>query len=309
MTTHAQAPSASALSVGENPPTQAAVPATRKRADLDWAGMIPFLLCHVVVFAAFWTGVTWQAALLCVVLYVARMFGVTAGYHRYFSHRTYEMGRVMQFLMAFLAETSAQRGVMWWAAHHRHHHLHSDDPTDRHSPAQQGFMESHMGWIFRKDVDATNFDRVKDLSKNPELRWLDRHWLVPPTLLAAASLALFGWSGLVIGFFLSTCLTWHGTYTINSLSHVFGKRRFETKDTSRNNALLAMITLGEGWHNNHHHYMNAARCGFYPHEIDITYIGLLALEKMGLVWGLKKVPQRVLDEGRARDAGQMGSAT
>jgi stearoyl-CoA desaturase (delta-9 desaturase) len=301
MTTHALTPSvlAPAAPTASSTPQAASAPT---KAGLDWWGMIPFLLCHVVVFAAFWTGVTWQSVVLCIALYVARIFGVTAGYHRYFAHRTYETGRVMQFLLAFLAQTSAQRGVMWWAAHHRYHHLHSDDPTDRHSPTQQGFLESHMGWIFRKDVDATDFDRVKDLAKNPELIWLDRHWLVPPILLAVACLTFFGPSGLVIGFFLSTCLTWHGTYTINSLSHVFGKRRFETKDTSRNNPVLALITLGEGWHNNHHHYMNAARCGFYPHEIDLTYLGLCGLEKLGLVWGMKKVPARILEEGRARDA-------
>jgi stearoyl-CoA desaturase (delta-9 desaturase) len=270
----------------------------RSRSAIDWAGAIPFVLCHLVVFAAIFTGVTWQAVLVCIVLYVVRMFGVTAGYHRYFSHRSFATSRAFQLVLALLAQSSAQKSVLWWAAHHRHHHLHSDDPADRHSPAQHGFLESHVGWVFREDAGPTDLARVADLAKYPELRWLHRHWLVPPAVLAILVLLLFGWSGLVIGFFLSTVLTWHGTYTINSLSHVLGSRRFATKDTSRNNPFLALLTLGEGWHNNHHHYPNAARCGFYPRELDVTYLGLRLLEKLGLVWGLKAVPGRVLEAGR-----------
>jgi len=280
--------------------TRARTSSARTRERILWASTLPFVLSHLTVLAAFFTGVTWQAVVVCVVLYVVRMLGVTLGYHRYFSHRAYQTSRAFQLVLAVLAQTSAQRGVLWWAAHHRHHHLRSDQPGDRHSPTQEGSLESHMGGIFRQGADHVDHARVADLARYPELRFLDRFWLLPPLVLAVGVLLAFGWSGLVIGFFLSLVLTWHATYTINSLSHVLGSRRFETEDTSRNNLFLALLTLGEGWHNNHHHYMNAARCGFYPHEIDITHLVLRALEKVGLVWGLKKVPARILEQAARR---------
>ncbi|MCS6858266.1 MAG: fatty acid desaturase [Sandaracinaceae bacterium] len=265
---------------------------------IDWWGAIPWVLCHLAVLAVVLTGITWQSVIVCAFLYVVRIFGVTAGYHRYFSHRAYKTSRWFQFVLAWLAQSSAQKSVLWWAAHHRHHHLHSDGPEDRHSPVRRGFWEAHIGWIFRKAADATDLRRVADLAKYPELLWLHRYWLLPPIVLAVVVFLLFGWSGLVVGFFLSTVLTWHATYSINSLSHVWGTRRFETKDASRNNFLLALITLGEGWHNNHHRYMNAARCGFYPSELDLTYLGLRLLEFFGIVWDLKPVPEAILNEGR-----------
>jgi stearoyl-CoA desaturase (delta-9 desaturase) len=229
---------------------------------------------------------------MCFALYFVRMFFVTGAYHRYFAHRTYKTGRVMQFIFAFMAETSAQRGALWWAAHHRDHHKYSDTDRDVHSPARQGLIHSHIGWIYDGN-SATNWGRVKDLSRYPELVALNKLWLVPPMLLGFACWLVAGWSGLLIGFMFSTVLLWHGTFTINSLSHVFGTRRYETGEDSRNNWLLALITLGEGWHNNHHHYMNSTRQGFYWWEIDITYMVLKAMSRVGLVWDLKEPPARV----------------
>lgn len=278
-----------------------AVPSWLEDKKIDWAGAIPFILCHVACFAAIWTGVTWQALVVCAVLYVVRMWGVTAGYHRYFSHRTYKTGRVFQFVLAFLAQTSAQRGALWWAAHHRRHHKHSDEPGDVHSPVLGGFWHSHVAWLFYDGAGETDLDKIKDFAKYPELRWLDKYFLVPPIALGAACALLFGWSGLVVGFFWSTVLLWHGTFLINSLAHVFGKRRFQTTDDSRNNGWLALITLGEGWHNNHHRYQASARNGFYWWEIDVTYYGLKALSWLGLVWDLRPVPEKILEEGRQAD--------
>lgn len=271
---------------------------------MNWPGSAAFALTHLAVFGAIWTGVTWQAAVACAVLFFVRLWGVTAGYHRYFSHRTYKTSRVFQFILAFIAQSSAQKGALWWAAHHRRHHKHSDQKGDLHSPSREGFWFSHMGWLFVERSEATDFDRIKDFAKYPELVWLNKYYLVPPTLLAVAMLWLFGGSGLFIGFFLSTVLLYHATFTINSLSHVFGKRRFETTDTSKNNFWLALLTLGEGWHNNHHHYQSSARNGFYWWEIDLTYYGLKLLSWLGIVWDLRPVPQRVLDEGRRLDAGE-----
>ena len=271
---------------------------SRPARRYDWAGLIPFVLCHVAVLGAFFTGVTWQALVVCAVLYVARIFGVTAGYHRYFSHRTFETSRPMAFALAWLAQSTAQKGALWWAANHRHHHLHSDDEHDLHSVRQDGFLYAHMGWIYATP-NETEWKRVRDLEKYPELVWLNKYWIVPPLVLALSVLALFGWSGLFVGFFLSTVLTWHGTFCINSLAHVWGSRRYETKDASRNNFWLAVVTLGEGWHNNHHHWMRSCRQGFAWWEFDPTYYALRALAAVGLVWGIKEPPARIFAALRA----------
>jgi stearoyl-CoA desaturase (delta-9 desaturase) len=272
-------------------------PATR---GYQWLGMAPFVLVHLALLGVVWTGVTWQSVVLCIALYGVRMFAVTGGYHRYFSHRTYKTSRFMQFVLAFLAQTTVQKGALWWAAHHRHHHKHSDEPDDVHSPVQRGFWYSHMMWLF-DHTEETRWDRIKDFSKYPELVWLNRFHLVPPILLGVACWALAGGAGLVVGFFLSTVLVWHGTFLVNSLAHVIGKRRFDTKDDSRNNWFIALVTLGEGWHNNHHHYQSSTRQGFYWWEVDVTYYVLKAMSWVGLVWDLREPPARVLEEGREAD--------
>ena len=268
----------------------------------DWIGVGPTLAIHLLPLAALWTGATWQDWAVCAALYFVRMFAVTAGYHRYFSHRTFKTSRAFQFVLAFLAQTSSQRGVLWWAAHHRNHHKFSDLPWDIHSPIQRGFWYSHIGWIYANGLEETDYSKVKDLAKYPELMWLNKYWVVPPIALGVAITLLMGWSGLFVAFALSTVILWHGTFTINSLSHVFGKRRFPTGDTSRNNWLLALVTMGEGWHNNHHHYMGSTRQGFYWWEVDVTYYILKAMSWVGLVWDLRPVPHAVLEEGRRRDA-------
>jgi stearoyl-CoA desaturase (delta-9 desaturase) len=260
---------------------------------VDRIKSIPFVLMHLAPIGALWTGVRLRDVILCVALFYVRMFFITAGYHRYFSHRTYKLGRGMQFLMAFGGATCAQKGVLWWAGHHRHHHKYSDTETDVHSP-RRGFWWSHMGWILCNKYDATPLDKIKDFARYPELRFLNKYHLLPPTLLGVAVFLYGGWSALWIGFFLSTVLLYHGTFTINSLSHVFGSRRYETTDTSRNSLLLALLTLGEGWHNNHHQYQASANQGFFWWEIDISYYVLRMLSWVGLVRDLKTPPEKVL---------------
>lgn len=267
---------------------------------MNWAASVPFILIHLVPLAILFTGVTARSVILCVALYFIRMFFITAGFHRYFAHRSYKMGRIMQFLMAFGGTTSAQKGVLWWAAHHRHHHKHSDEKSDIHSP-RHGFWWSHAGWILCDKYNETRFDLIPDLAKYPELRWINRFHLVPPTMLAIACFAIDGWTGLVIGFFLSTAVLYHGTFTINSLTHLFGRRRYATADTSRNSLILALITLGEGWHNNHHYYQRATNQGFFWWEIDISFYILKLLSWVRLVHGIHTPPQRVLDSNRVKD--------
>ena len=265
----------------------------RSARDYEWFGAVPFIGIHLGVLGAFWTGTHWQDWLCCFVLYWVRMFGVTGVYHRYFAHRSYKTSRVMQFMLAFLAQTSAQKGALWWASHHRLHHRFSDTEQDTHSPRQHGFWYSHFGWLFDYTAE-TDYGKIRDYAKYPELRLLNRLDLLPAVILGVAVWYFLGTSGLLIGFFLSTVLLWHGTFTINSLSHVIGRRRFETSDDSRNNWFLAIITMGEGWHNNHHHYEASVRQGFRWWEIDMSYYIIWAMSKLGLVWDLKMPPKEML---------------
>ena len=240
-------------------------------------------------------GFSWSGLALALGLYVPRLFFVTGAYHRYFAHRSYKTSRWFQFVLAVGAQCTFQKGALWWAAHHRVHHKESDEPGDLHSAKQSGFWWSHMGWILSRDFEDTDYDRIRDFAKYPELVWLNRYWYLPPFATAALIFALGGWHGLVWGFCVSQVLCWHGTFTINSLSHLFGRRRYATEDDSRNNWALALITLGEGWHNNHHHYQVAARQGFRWWEVDITYYGLSLLSAIGLVWDLHGVPDHIRD--------------
>jgi stearoyl-CoA desaturase (delta-9 desaturase) len=269
---------------------------------------ISFTLVHLLPIAAIWTGATVFDWMICVFLYCFRMFWVTGGYHRYFAHRSYNTSRWFQFVIAFMAQTSAQKGALWWAAHHRHHHRHSDTPADPHSMKIYGFWYSHVGWIVGPDFKKTDYKTIGDFAKYPELVWLNKYYLVPPVFLAVLVTALgaivnggsvtmmftsAGMSSLLIGFFLSTVLLYHGTFSINSIMHKFGKPRYETGEESKNNLWLALLTLGEGWHNNHHYYETAARQGFFWWEIDITWYILKVLSWTGLIWDLKGVPKHI----------------
>ena len=277
------------------------VPAPDER--VNWSGIVPFALVHTAAFVGVWSvGFSWEGVALCAVLYYVRMFFVAAGYHRYFAHRTFRTSRVGQFLLALGATTSAQKGPLWWAAHHRNHHRFSDTEKDVHSPLQRGFWWSHLGWILCRKYDATEWDVIKDFAKFRELRWLNTYHLLPPFALAVGMFFAFGWVGLFWGFFMSTVLLWHGTFTVNSIMHVWGKRRYQTTDTSRNNFVLGFVTLGENWHNNHHYYQASANQGFFWWEIDPAYYVIRALAALGIVWDVRTPPQRVLDGGRTADA-------
>ena len=264
-----------------------------EHTDIMYPSAIPFVLVHLACVAALWTGVTYEAVVLCFLLYWLRIFAIGAGYHRYFSHRAYRTSRAFQFALAVLSQSTAQKSVLWWASKHRHHHLHSDTETDVHSPRHKGFVYSHLGWIFSRKNDVADLVKVADFARYPELMWLHKHELVPPVVLASLSVLIAGWSGLVVGFFWSTVLVYHATFCINSLAHVRGRRRYVTGDDSRNNWLLALLTMGEGWHNNHHAYQSSVRQGFRWWEIDATFYLLKALSWTGLVWDLKTPPAAV----------------
>jgi len=268
--------------------------APRPHDDIVYPATIPFALVHLAALGSIWTGFPAWAVWTAVALYLVRMWAVTAAYHRYFSHRSYKTSRVGQFVLAFLAQTSAQRGALWWAAIHRHHHLHSDTEEDIHSPRQHGFLYAHVGWIFNPGNWKPDYGTVRDLARYPELRWLDRWYLAPAVALAVACFALGGWTGLFVGFFVSTVALYHGTFAINSMAHEVGSQRYLTGDDSRNHWFLALVTLGEGWHNNHHHYQSSTRQGFRWWEIDITYYVLRAMSWVGLVWDLREPPEAIV---------------
>jgi stearoyl-CoA desaturase (delta-9 desaturase) len=258
-----------------------------------WVTSLPFFAVHGMALLAFVVPFRWQYVWVCVGLYYFRMWALTTGYHRYFSHRTFKTSRVFQFILAFCACLCTQKGPLWWAAHHRHHHRYSDQEEDVHSPLQRGFWWSHVGWILCDRYNETRYDAIKDFAKYPELRLLNRFYLVPPVALAVALFFIGGFPLLVWGFFVSTTLLWHGTFTINSLSHVFGRRRFKTSDTSRNNWLLALITCGEGWHNNHHYHQNTANQGWFWWEFDPSYYVLRGLAVLRIVSDVRTPPEAV----------------
>ncbi len=258
------------------------------RSSIAYWGVHIGAVAGVIALGFSWTGLAWAIG-----LYALRLFFVTGVYHRYFSHRAYKTSRPMQFLLALGATATAQKGVLWWAAHHRRHHQASDTEGDLHSPFHGGFWWSHMGWIMARDFEGAELDRIKDFARYPELRWIDRWWVLPPIAAGVLAYLIGGWFGLVWAFALPQMLAWHGTFTINSLSHLWGARRYQTTDDSRNNPVLALITLGEGWHNNHHHYQSAARSGFFWWELDITYYVLRTMAAVGLVWDLREVPEHV----------------
>jgi stearoyl-CoA desaturase (delta-9 desaturase) len=273
---------------------------TREQGDdIAYPSCFGFLMIHIGCLAAVWTGVTWNVVALALLLYVLRIFAIGAGYHRYFAHRTFSTSRVCQFALAFLAQTSAQRGILWWASMHRRHHRYSDTVDDVHSPVQRGFLYAHFGWIFVPRNDATDYAAVRDLARYKELMWLDRHPYLPAALLASATWLIAGWPGLAIGFCWSTVAVWHATFCVNSLGHVVGQQRYVTGDQSRNNWLVAMLTMGEGWHNNHHAYQASVRQGFRWLEYDPTYYVLRVLSWLGIVWDLH-LPPRAVIEGEHR---------
>ncbi len=271
--------------------------AEKQARRIHWWPPPAFVVFHLAAVSAFFVSFSWYLPLVALASYYVRMIWVTIGYHRYFSHRSFKTTRAFQFVIAFCAMTSAQKGVLWWAAHHRHHHKYSDGPLDPHSAKQSGFWWSHVGWILSPRYDATEFARVQDFARFPELRWLNRHYLVPPIVFMVGLFLIGGFPVLVWAGLLGTILLWHGTFAINSLAHMFGTRRYPTSDLSRNNWWLALLTCGEGWHNNHHHYQSTANQGWFWWEVDLSFYVLRLLEALGLVSDLRRPPPRVRDAG------------
>jgi stearoyl-CoA desaturase (delta-9 desaturase) len=275
----------------------------------------PIFLMHILAVGVIFTGFSWAAFVALLITYLVRVFALTAGFHRYFSHRSFKTSRTFQFIMAWVGTSSAQLGPMWWAANHRHHHLHSDKEEDIHSPVVNSAFWAHIGWVLCRAYGSIQHDRIKDLSKYPELRFIDRFHVLPVLsligLLFGVGSGLNHWfpalgtSGMQMvmwGFFLSTVLVYHVTFCVNSVTHIIGKKRFDNDDESRNSFWVALLTFGEGWHNNHHRWPLSARQGMYWWEVDLSYLLLLCLEKVGLVWDIQVYPERVYAEAEANQS-------
>jgi stearoyl-CoA desaturase (delta-9 desaturase) len=283
----------------------ATAPTGPESERIDWSRAIPYIGIHLVPLGVIWVGWSWPAVVMAFVLYVVRVFALTGFYHRYFSHRSFKVGRITQFVFGWIGCTAVQKGPLWWAAHHRHHHAHSDDEQDIHSPRHKGFWFAQVGWFLTPRATPTNYRMVSDFAKFPEIRWLDKYDLVPPAILIAMVYVLglvfahqwpeLGCTGLqmVVWFFVSTVFCYHVTYLVNTATHLIGTRRYKTKDDSKNSLIIALLTFGEGWHNNHHYYPNSTRQGFFWWEIDFSYYCILLLKAFGLAWDIRGVPHRI----------------
>ncbi|NEO85905.1 MAG: acyl-CoA desaturase [Spirulina sp. SIO3F2] len=273
------------------------------KSRIEWEKAITYILLHISCLAVLWVGISMTAVAVAIMLYIARMFFITGLYHRYFSHRAFKTSRVTQFIFGVLGCTAGQLGPVWWSSHHRHHHRYSDQPEDIHSPHHDTLLESHAAWFLRAENAEVQWRYVKDWSRYPELVWLEEQRLMPFFALAGLLFALGqylnwaypqthtdGWQLLVWGFAISTVAVYHATYTINTFAHLWGTRRFETDDHSRNNWFLAILTMGEGWHNNHHWYPSSASQGLKWWELDITFYILKGLESLGIIWDLRTYP-------------------
>jgi stearoyl-CoA desaturase (Delta-9 desaturase) len=291
--------------------------------EVSWLRLAPFWTLHLVCLGVFFVGYSHTALIVALILYFIRMHAITGWYHRYFSHRTFKTSRTMQFIFAFIGNTSAQRGALHWASHHRDHHRFSDQPKDPHSPRQHGFWISHTLWFSKRENATAQSRKLKDFASYPELMFIDRFDFIAPLCLGIAlfllgnllyhfapELQTNGGQMVIWGFFISTVALYHGTFSINSFGHILGKTRFKTGDDSKNSFILALITLGEGWHNNHHHYANSVRQGFRWYELDMSYYIIWGFSKLGLVWNLKPVPLQYLhDQGGATDLSKMQTKT
>jgi stearoyl-CoA desaturase (delta-9 desaturase) len=266
---------------------------------------IIFWIVQASAVLVFFVPFAWGLAALWGASHFLRAIGLTLAYHRYYAHRAFQMHRAARFFWTFVATAAMQKGPLWWAGHHVNHHRFADRDGDPHSPAVSGVYYAHVGWFLNDArhhrVEANN-PVIRDFSHVPEIAFLDRHFYLPPLLLAAAMFAIGGMPWLVWGFCLPTVTLAHATFAINTVNHMFGSRRFDTIDESRNNVLTAFFAVGEGWHNNHHRYQRAARNGFYWWEFDVTWYVIKAMAAVGLVWDVHPVPKRIYEEARVTRA-------
>ena len=229
---------------------------------------------------------SWSNLVAAVILWwVAGSLGIGVGYHRLLTHRGFKVPTWLEYTLSTLGTLALQSGPLTWVTTHRIHHAFTDQEKDPHSP-RHGTYWSHMGWIFQgKAQNQTPADMQRycpDFANDPFQQWLNKYYWVPISIVAVGLLAIGGWTMVLWGVMLKTVIGWHFTWLVNSATHLWGTRRFETRDDSRNNALIAAVTFGEGWHNNHHAYPRSAKHGLRWFEFDVNWVQIWALKKLGL---------------------------
>jgi len=248
------------------------------------------------------TGTNSTDWLLFAVIYPIQSIGVGVSLHRYFAHRSFKTSRWFQFMMALMA-ASVFGDAVRFTGKHRLHHRYSDTTNDTHTPLK-GFWSCWYGSLLDNGyTDAELCDAARDLKKYPELMWLHRYWMVPGLVLCGIAFLIGGLSSVAIGVLLGSTLLLNQAAAVNYFCHKYGRRRFDTRDRSTNNALIAALSFGEGWHNNHHYYPATARAGFHWWEVDMYYWVIWLFEKLGLVWDVRQPTQEMLNKNLIPKAG------
>ncbi|MBI3315954.1 MAG: fatty acid desaturase [Candidatus Omnitrophica bacterium] len=251
----------------------------------DWIVLAWIVFMHVGALAGIFT-FSWKALGVCVFLWwLTGGIGICLGFHRYFTHRSFTTSRPVEYFLAVMGCLAGEAGPISWVAAHRYHHTYSDTDKDPHSPLK-GFLWAHFTWLFGREDVLAKSDSCKrftpDMAKDPFLVWLDKFHMLPAAVLAGVLVVLGGWPFLVWGMFVRSVLVYHSTWFVNSASHIWGYRSFQTQEMSRNNWWVALLSFGEGWHNNHHAFQRSARHGMRWWEVDLTYRTIQLLWALGL---------------------------
>jgi sn-2 palmitoyl-lipid 9-desaturase len=262
---------------------------------LSWVSVGFFGTIHALALLAPWF-FSWSA--LGVTLFLHWLFGsigICLGYHRLLTHRSFQVPKALEYAITLIGALALQGGPIFWVAGHRLHHLHTEDIDKDPYSARRGFWWSHMLWLFYPRAEYFNYETYKqfapDLARDPFYRWLNRYFLLLQIPVGVLLYVLGGWSFVIYGVFLRAVLLWHSTWLINSATHLVGYRTFDPKDNSRNLWWAAILTYGEGWHNNHHAYPNVAKAGWQWWEIDMTWWSIQLLRRLGLARKVVLPPQ------------------
>ena len=263
-----------------------------QKRKTNWGTGVFLVIAHLAAIAAlfFWS---WPALISAVVMYwVAGSLGVGMGYHRLLTHRGYKVPKPIEYFLVTCATLSLEGGPIQWVTTHRIHHAHTDQTGDPHTPRDGGWW-AHVGWILRgtaQDHSQATLERyAPDVVKDRYYVWLNKYYYVPLIVVGVGLLALGGFDVMLWGVFLRVTFGLHATWLVNSATHMWGRRRFETGEDSRNSWWVALLTFGEGWHNNHHAHPTSARHGLKWYEVDINWWGIRVLQFLGLARRIKKV--------------------
>ena len=269
-----------------------AITGIQRKTGINWATSITMVVFHIGAVAALFM-FTWPALIACLVLWwAAGSLGVGMGFHRLLTHRGFKTPKGVEYFLTLCGLLALEAGPIRWVVTHRIHHAHTDAPGDPHTP-REGSWWAHMGWILKGTAqrydDSVCMRYAPDLMKDPVHRWFEKWYYVPLVVLGGILFAVGGWPMLFWGVFLRVTFNFHTTWLVNSATHLWGTRRFETKDDSRNSWWVALLTWGEGWHNNHHAHPSAARHGLAWYEVDVNWWGIRALQSLGLAKDIKLI--------------------